>query len=189
MRRCGTRVHARVPLRPAERPLLSGLRTSMTKQLRTWVSHPARRSCWLASAVAVPSPTASPISRMASGDLAGDGLQALDSSLVAVDACRHIEAGGSVDSCWPGYRQGQRVSRCGALTTSRWRSVARRPRAGSTAAVTGQRAGPRGDPRAAAVSASIPIAPGPIIEDIGDHKEVGEAHDQRRRGIGGIGRA
>jgi hypothetical protein len=38
------------------------------------------------------------------------------------------------------------------------------------------------------VSASIPIAPGPIIEDIGDHKEVGEAHDQRRRGIGGIGR-
>jgi hypothetical protein len=23
------------------------------------------------------------------------------------------------------------------------------------------------------VSASIPIAPGPIIEDIGDHKEVG----------------
>jgi hypothetical protein len=65
----------------------------MTKQLRAWVSHPARRSCWLASAVAVPSPTASPISRMASGDLAGDGLQALDSSLVAVDACRHIEAG------------------------------------------------------------------------------------------------
>ena len=30
---------------------------------------------------------------MASGDLAGDGLQALDSSLVAVDACRHIGAG------------------------------------------------------------------------------------------------
>jgi hypothetical protein len=28
-----------------------------------------------------------------SGDLAGDGLQALDSSLVAVDACHHIEAG------------------------------------------------------------------------------------------------